>query len=277
MKINMDPLPLIVPAVHAAVAAGYRVLEIYGKDFSVETKTDDSPLTQADRDAHDIITSRLRPFELPILSEEGRDIPYAQRSGWERFWMVDPLDGTKEFVKKNGEFTINIALIHHQAPILGIVYVPVRRRLYFAAIGFGSFRCDISDGTAAPNDSLEALAAQSRRLDAHGAGDRPYTIVGSRSHATPELETYVAQKRREHRTVDFVSAGSSLKFCLVAEGLADVYPRMGPTMEWDTAAGHMVAEQAGASVIRIDNGKPLLYNKPDLLNPWFIVAGPQQP
>ncbi len=277
MQSNFDPLSLIVPAVHAAFMAGRRVLEIYGQDFSVETKPDDSPLTLADKEAHDIIVSRLRPFGVPILSEEGRNIPYAQRSGWDRFWMVDPLDGTKEFIKKNGEFTINIALVRHQYPIMGVVYVPVRRRLYYAAAGLGSFRYDIADETAVPHGSLEALTASSRRLNAHETGDRSYTIVGSRSHATPELESFVAQKRQEYRTVEFLSAGSSLKFCLVAEGRADVYPRMGPTMEWDTAAGHVVAEQAGAPVFRLDNGKPLLYNKPDLRNPWFLVARAKQP
>lgn len=272
MKTYDDLAPLVHAAVIAAVTAGFRALEIYNQDFSVETKSDDSPLTQADRDAHEIIVSGLQAFELPILSEEGRDIPYGERRVWEQFWMVDPLDGTKEFVKKNGEFTINIALIHQQSPILGVVYVPVLHRLYFAAVGMGAFRCDISDAASIPPGSMEELVASSRRLSVDASGDRPYTIVGSRSHATPELEAYVAEKRRRHDVVEFISAGSSLKFCLVAEGGADVYPRMGPTMEWDTAAGHVVADQAGASVLRADNGKSLLYNKPDLLNPWFIVT-----
>jgi 3'(2'), 5'-bisphosphate nucleotidase len=272
MKIYDDLAPLVQAGIIAAVRAGRRTLEIYNQDFSVETKRDNSPLTQADRDAHKIIVSGLRTFDLPILSEEGRDIPYGERCAWEQFWMVDPLDGTKEFVKRNGEFTINIALIHQQSPILGVVYVPVLYRLYFAVVGMGAYRCDISDAASMDSDLLNELTAVSRRLSADAAGDRPFTIVGSRSHATPELEAYVAQKRLTYESVEFISAGSSLKFCLVAEGSADVYPRMGSTMEWDTAAGHVVAEQAGASVLRVDNGNPLLYNKPDLLNPWFIVT-----
>jgi 3'(2'), 5'-bisphosphate nucleotidase len=272
MKIYDDLTPLVHAAVAAAVTAGLRALEIYNQDFSVETKDDDSPLTQADRDAHEIIISRLRTFELPVLSEEGREIPYDRRLAWEQFWMVDPLDGTKEFVKRNGEFTINIALIYRQSPVLGVVYVPVSQRLYFAAQGMGAFRCDLTDQPFILNGSFADLLSCSRRLRADVAGDRPYTIVGSRSHVTLELEAYVAEKRRRHDVVDFISAGSSLKFCLVAEGKADVYPRMGPTMEWDTAAGHVVAETAGATVVRADNGKPLLYNKPELLNPWFIVT-----
>jgi len=272
MKTYDDLTPFVFAAVAAAVKAGVRTLEIYNQDFSVETKSDNSPLTQADRDAHAIIVSRLKAFELPILSEEGRAIPYDERRGWEQFWMVDPLDGTKEFVKKNGEFTINIALIHHQSPILGVVYVPVSRRLYYAAEGMGTFRFDISDEASIELVSIGDLVGSSRRLTADVAGDSPYTIVGSRSHVTPELEAYVAEKRRRHDVVEFISAGSSLKFCLVAEGMADVYPRMGPTMEWDTAAGQVVAEMAGATVVRADNGLPMVYNKPDLLNPWFIVT-----
>lgn len=275
MKTYDDLTPLVHAAVTAAITAGLRTLEIYNQDFFIETKSDDSPLTQADRDAHEIIVSRLRAFELPILSEEGHDIPYDERCVWEQFWMVDPLDGTKEFVKKNGEFTINIALIHFQSPILGVVYVPVLHRLYFAAVGMGAFRCDILDSASIPPGSMDELVASSRRLSADAAGDRPYTIVGSRSHATSELEAYVVEKRQQHDVVEFISAGSSLKFCLVAEGMADVYPRLGPTMEWDTAAGHVVAEQAGASVSRADNGRALLYNKPDLLNSWFIVTAKQ--
>jgi 3'(2'), 5'-bisphosphate nucleotidase len=272
MKTYDDLTVLLHTAIIAAISAGLRALEIYNLDFTVETKSDDSPLTQADRDAHKIIVSCLQTFDLPVLSEEGRDIAYDERRGWERFWMVDPLDGTKEFVKKNGEFTINIALIHEQRPVLGVVYVPVLHRLFFASAGMGAFCCDILDAPTVLNASMDDFLRSSRRLSVGTTVDRPYTIVGSRSHATPELEAYVAEKRRQHDIVDFISAGSSLKFCLVAEGKADVYPRMGPTMEWDTAAGHVVAEQAGAVILRADNGLPMVYNKPNLLNPWFIVT-----
>jgi len=269
----MTPIKeLIPPVIAAAVAAGRATLEVYGQEFSVEEKADKSPLTLADKRSHAIIVSRLSTFGIPLLSEEGRSIDYDVRKHWETLWIVDPLDGTKEFIKKNGEFTINIALVRDQWPVMGVIYVPVLSHLYFAAKELGAFFMPVGAGMDMEGLSLEQLISKAKAIDMRSQNVRPFTIVGSRSHATPELEAYVSKKRKEHETVEFISAGSSLKFCQVATGAADVYPRLGPTMEWDTAAGHVIAECAGASVFRADDSGPLLYNKENLLNPWFFVS-----
>lgn len=272
---------LLMTAVRASVLAGLATLEVYHSEMEVEFKADHSPLTLADRRSHDIIAGRLTSTGIPVLSEEGRSIPHAQRSGWRRLWIVDPLDGTKEFVKHLGEFTVNIALVEDRRPTLGAIFVPVKNVLYFGRLEDGSFRLDSADAIAAlasnsehadDRTALERLRAQSRRLPVDRQAHVPFVIVGSRSHATPELHAYVDRERRERGEVQFVSAGSSLKYCLVAEGRADVYPRLGPTMEWDTAAGQVIAEAAGARVARHDTGQPLTYNKEDLLNPWHVVT-----
>lgn len=262
----------LITVVQAAIEAGDAALEVYEREFEVEEKADRTPLTLADRRSHEIIAARLKPTGIPILSEEGRNIEYEERQAWKTLWIVDPLDGTKEFIKRNGEFTINIALVQEGRPVMGGIFVPVQDRLYFAAQDLGAFRIirrNMPDGWM---NSLERLIAAAERLPVEQKEGRPYTIVGSRSHATPGLETFVEEKRRQHERVEFISAGSSLKFCQVAEGFADIYPRFGPTMEWDTAAGQAVAEQAGAAVRVQETGKPMGYNKPDLTNPWFIVS-----
>lgn len=274
-------------ALLAAIEAGQAILEIYDRDFNVRYKDDRSPLTLADKRSHDIIMAHLsdQPNDkLPILSEEGRDIPFQERRKWMHFWLVDPLDGTKEFIKRNGEFTVNIALIHRTRPVLGIIYVPVKDILYFAATDLGAYKSEKGDllamieGDAIKKDSTEfvnAIIGCSTKLpypSAHTAlNDSPLTVVGSRSHPTKELEDFVEDMRKKHRSVEFISAGSSLKLCLVAEGKADIYPRLGPTMEWDTAAGQIIVEQAHGSVLNAETNEPLRYNKKDLLNPWFIV------
>jgi len=278
----MDLKPFILKSIQAAIAAGNAINEIYhSEDFGVEYKSDKSPLTLADQKSHEIITDALQEYDLPILSEEGKDTPYAQRKNWKRFWVVDPLDGTKEFIKRNGEFTVNIALIENSRPVLGTIFVPDRNTLYFAGQDFGAYK--LQDGPF--NEMLEAQAdskeevhafvdqiiGQSTRLPVKDPQRASLTIVGSRSHKTAELEAYVEEKRKAVGDVEFISAGSSLKICLVAEGKADLYPRLGPTMEWDTAAGQAIAEYAGASVYQHDTSKPLIYNKEDLHNPWFIV------
>jgi 3'(2'), 5'-bisphosphate nucleotidase len=278
----MDLKPYILRSIQAAIAAGKSINEVYhSEDFAVEYKSDKSPLTLADQKSHEIIMNVLTEFDIPILSEEGQDTPYAQRKDWERFWVIDPLDGTKEFIKRNGEFTVNIALIENSRPVLGIIFVPDRNTLYFAGQDFGAYK--LEDGPF--NEMLEAEAASkeevrdfldqiiglSTRLPVMDQQRASLTIVGSRSHKTAELEAYVAEKRNAFGDVEFISAGSSLKICLVAEGKADLYPRLGPTMEWDTAAGQAIAENAGASVYQYDTAKPLIYNKADLHNPWFIV------
>lgn len=268
-------------AIVAALAAGKAILEVYDSpDMGVETKADDSPLTRADRRSHAIIAAAVGGFSIPMLSEEGRDIPFEERRQWPRMWIVDPLDGTKEFIKRNGEFTVNIALAEKGVPTMGVIYVPVTDTLYFADQDIGAFMMSacgaagLVNASTDPKAGLDDIVAASIRLPAPTDPDRPFTVMGSRSHGTPELAEYVAAMRRKHGDVNFVSSGSSLKICKVAEGKADVYPRLGPTMEWDTAAGQAIAVISGARVVRHDNGEPLAYNKADLLNPWFIVDRP---
>lgn len=268
----------LIDAVMAALKAGRAILDVYNTDFEVETKPDESPLTLADKTSHAIIKSALAHHDIPSISEEGRSIPYEERCQWQRMWVVDPLDGTKEFVKRNGEFTVNIALIEGRCPVMGVVYAPVPECLYFATKKIGAYKLAAGGlNTLQPGFQLPEVMAASQKLPKKRTGPSSgvFTIVGSRSHATAELEAFVAKKREEKGAVDFIQAGSSLKICLVAEGAADIYPRLGPTMEWDTAAGHAVAECAGASVLAYNENRPLIYNKPDLLNPWFVVERPE--
>jgi len=254
-RINIEEINRI------AREAGSVVLEVYGTEFSVDVKEDKSPLTEADRRANAVIVAgleRLHP-EIPVISEETRTVDYDERKGWEYFWLVDPLDGTKEFIKRNGEFTVNIALVRGQTPVLGVVYQPVGDHLYYASEGHGAWKS--SGGEAAV------------RLPggAHYSTKDSITVVASRSHLTDEVRTFITDLEAQGKTVEFISAGSSLKLCLVAEGAADVYPRLGPTMEWDTGAAHAVALEAGRRVVEHGTGAPLLYNKENLLNPYFIV------
>jgi 3'(2'), 5'-bisphosphate nucleotidase len=278
----------LLMALLAAKDAGRAILDVYRQDFDISYKDDHSPLTLADQRSHNIIVSHLSDVSgerLPILSEEGRSISYQQRRRWKYFWMADPLDGTKEFIKKNDEFTVNIAQIHQNRPILGVIYVPVKDVFYFAGDGLGAYRMDNSDILAIGNNRpvkndftrvLETILARSIKLpdDNHRfeKKDSQITIVGSRSHATKELEAFIENMRKKHEQVEFISAGSSLKLCLVAEGRADIYPRLGPTMEWDTAAGQVIVEQARGSVLNYEVDEPLRYNKKNLLNPWFIAS-----
>lgn len=279
-----DLADLLLAAIRASLEAGRAILEVYRSDFSIETKDDRTPMTLADRRAHAIICQRLERTGIPILSEEGKDIPYETRKGWRRLWVVDPLDGTKEFIKRNGEFTVNIALVEENQPALGVVYAPALGLLYFAARGLGAFKLALAlegkegrgshlGGKTEEAASLEEVMARSARLPlAAEASARPLVVVGSRSHATPELAAYVEELRKRHGEVQFISAGSSLKFCLVAEGSADLYPRLGPTMEWDTAAGQAIAEAAGRQVLVWGEADALRYNRELLRNPSFLVC-----
>lgn len=269
---------LLDAGIAAALAAGREILDVYGSAFAVELKDDRSPLTEADKRAHRAIVSELERTGLPVLSEEGRSIAPDERQQWKRYWLVDPLDGTKEFVKRNGEFTVNIALMERDAepagelgaavPIGGVLYVPVKDILYFAWKGGGAYRHNAA-ATLAKHSTYER-AAQATRLPVSGA-QRPYTIVASRSHQSPETEAFIRRAEREHGTVQLTSMGSALKICLVAEGAADVYPRYAPTMEWDTAAGHAIANEAGHDLIDVSTNAAMRYNKYDLVNNWFIV------
>ncbi len=244
-----------------ALRAGEEILAVYGTEFSVDVKEDKSPLTEADRRANDAIVealTRLYP-DIPVISEETRTVGYEERKDWEYFWLVDPLDGTKEFVKRNGEFTVNIALIHRHTPILGVVYQPIGEVLYWASKGEGAWK-SINSGDAEQIHGGEHYSAKSS-----------ITVVASRSHLTEDVQAFVTNLEEEGKTVEFLSSGSSLKLCLVAEGSADVYPRLGPTMEWDTGAAHAVAIEAGRQVLNHESGEPLTYNKENLLNPFFVV------
>jgi 3'(2'), 5'-bisphosphate nucleotidase len=240
-----------------AYKAGQAILAIYeSADFGVEIKSDDSPLTKADLAAHHVIVDDLKLItpDIAILSEESANIPYSERKTWDKYWLVDPLDGTKEFIKRNGEFTVNIALIENGHAILSVVYVPVQDITYAAAKGYGAFK---KEGN---------IRSQ---IHTHKPARNIPVVVGSRSHMSQDVQDYL-QKLGEH---ELTAMGSSLKFCLVAEGKADLYPRLGLTSEWDTAAAQCIVEQAGGRVVTLDN-ETLMYNtKENLLNPYFMVYG----
>lgn len=266
----MDNQDLLQTAITAAISGSAKILEIYQSDFEVELKKDKSPLTLADRLAHEAIYNCLTSTGLPVLSEEGRNIPYEVRKDWDRFWMVDPLDGTKEFIKRNGEFTVNIALISQRQAVMGVILVPVSNVLYFASRPAGAFKINLA-GTNEPG--IESMMKNAESLPLPGSPDK-FTIVGSRSHSSPETINFINELHKTEPDLDFVSIGSSLKMCLVAEGKAHIYPRLGPTMEWDTAAGQAIVEIAGGKVLQAGKGESVIYNKPDLLNPWFVASRP---
>jgi 3'(2'), 5'-bisphosphate nucleotidase len=285
----------LMNALGAALAAGEAILEVYAKPHvRRELKDDATPVTEADRAAHSRISEILLPLGMPVLSEEGRKIGYSERRDWETFWLVDPLDGTKEFLRRNGEFTVNIAMIRQNKAVAGVLYAPLHDLMYFAAPGSGAFRVEefkrkwpgirefsglldmaqslplegvpskLPEGYTTPVP--EAEASQSP-----GNAARPYRVVASRSHRNRPTRRYIRILKKMHPGLEMVSRGSALKFCLVAEGFADIYPRFGPTWEWDTAAGQAIAEAAGCTVTLHDLQSPLSYNKEVLLNPWFIV------
>jgi 3'(2'), 5'-bisphosphate nucleotidase len=246
---------LLPPAIQAAEDACKEILQVYhSTDFDVEVKGDLSPLTRADRKAHEAIVKVLEQTKLPILSEEGKNIPYAQRKDWSLFWMVDPLDGTKEFIKRNGEFTVNIALIENQAAVLGVVAVPVSGKIYYGAKGLGAH--------VKENNSVRPLP-QNKEIDFSQPGIR---VVASRSHIDEQTLSFI----NDLNNPSLISKGSSLKFLLLADGAADIYPRFAPTMEWDTAAAHAIVNQVGIKVLQKDSDEELVYNKENLLNPFFV-------
>jgi 3'(2'), 5'-bisphosphate nucleotidase len=252
--------------IKASLEAGKEILDVYAKDFEVENKEDSSPLTEADKRSHLAIMRHLETTGLPILSEEGKHMDYAERSNWKQFWLVDPLDGTKEFVKKNGEFTVNIALIEDGLPVYGIIYAPVLKKLFVGHVGHEAWISENVD----PTSSVETVYANKSSIPVEKPAE-PYIVVASRSHFSPETQAFVDELKKEKGEIDFASMGSSLKICLVAEGKADIYPRFGPTMEWDTGAGHAIAKAAGKQLIDHQTGEEMRYNKEDLLNHWFIV------
>ena len=256
MSHNLDLQSLCLSCVDIARDAGAAILEVYNSDYSVEHKDDKTPLTDADLASHKLIVKRLEELtpDIPVLSEESAKLPFSERSSWNTYWLVDPLDGTKEFVNRNGEFTVNIARIESGRPVWGVVHVPVQATTYVG-------------GTQAPATRLDASG--SAPITTAAAGDAPIRVVGSRSHPSPARADGL-ERIGPH---DLMPMGSSLKFCRIAEGAADVYPRLGPTSEWDTAAAQAVVEAAGGAVLTRD-GAALAYNaKADILNPHFIVVG----
>ncbi|WP_271856149.1 3'(2'),5'-bisphosphate nucleotidase CysQ [Patiriisocius marinus] len=259
---------LLQTAIEASIKGGKEILKIYSTEFEVVSKDDDSPLTMADKNANDVINTFLEPTGIPIISEENKQADYNVRKEWDTCWIVDPLDGTKEFIKRNGEFTVNIALVKNGSPVLGVIYVPVSKNLYFTdANGSKAYKIEIESEDQF--DVAEILKKAS--IISPSTKPNKIRVVGSRSHLNVATQDFIDQLP-EGSEVEIVSKGSSLKFCLVAEGAADVYPRFAPTMEWDTAAGHAICQAAGVKVIDQNTQKPMQYNKENLLNAYFLVT-----
>ncbi|MCF8380272.1 MAG: 3'(2'),5'-bisphosphate nucleotidase CysQ [Bacteroidales bacterium] len=255
--------------IQAAIKAGEEIKRIYeASDFEVSYKKDASPLTTADLAANKIIQGYLEKTDFPVLSEENKEITYAERKHWERFWMVDPLDGTKEFINKNGEFTVNIALISNQMPVFGVIYAPILNKLYFGAKDLGSF-CMNVEQTCMIDEQI--LAKSTRLPNFKNENPKLLKVVASRSHLDTGTMEYIESLKSRDIEIEFVSKGSSLKLCLIAEGSADIYPRLGPTMEWDVAAGHAIIKYSGKTLIDFHSKEELKYNKENLLNHWFIA------
>jgi len=261
----MDRKDWLLLIINAALAAGQNILDVYHSEINVTNKEDNSPLTEADKQAHLTIIKHLKTTGIPIISEEGEQTLYNIRKDWKQFWLVDPLDGTKEFIKRNGEFTVNIALIENGKPTMGVVYIPVTKELYFSDENAYKINCD-NLKTENINEiitSAQQLPIPQSRLN--------YIIAASRSHLNQDTVKFIEQLKEKHKNIKIINKGSSLKLCLIAEGSVDVYPRFSPTMEWDIAAGHAIINAAGANVIQWNSNSSLLYNKEDLLNPSFIA------
>ncbi|MBM7586938.1 3'(2'), 5'-bisphosphate nucleotidase [Bacillus pakistanensis] len=254
---------MIENMISIALQAGKEVLDVYQSPIEVEHKTDHSPLTLADQKSHTLITEKLKRLtpHYPILSEEGHHIPFNERVNWKTFWLIDPLDGTKEFIKRNGEFTINIALINNNTSVLGVVYAPALDLLYFAEKQKGAFK--LTDPHKTKNFMNESV-----KLPIYT--QKKTTAIISRSHITENTKEFINSLQKNEGEIELISVGSSLKFCYVAEGMAHFYPRLAPTMEWDTAAGQIIVEEAGGHVMNDESQRPLLYNKECLRNPSFI-------
>lgn len=256
-------------AIEAALKAGEAIMNVYNSAFDIELKDDNSPLTEADKQANEIINTYLVPTDISIISEENKQTDYAVRKNWNICWIVDPVDGTKEFIKRNGEFTVNIALINNGLPVLGVIYVPAIKTLYYGNVkDKKAFKAILKSH----DDRVETIMELAKPLQPINRNSERVKVVGSRSHMSQETIDFVNQIKKKGKSVEIVSKGSSLKFCLVAEGNADVYPRYAPTMEWDTAAGQAICNAVGINVISHETNEPLLYNKENLLNPWFVVS-----
>ncbi len=259
--------------------AGAAVLSVYREDFKVVLKPDDSPLTLADSESHDLLSKNLpRILPVPVLSEEGLAIPPSERESWRCFWSIDPLDGTREFVRRSGEFCISVALVLDQVPIFGLIDIPVEDRIYFGGEGFGSFRLEGSKVGKISGNGTESVLSLCERLpsspEGGAASGEPWILLGSVSHHS-EIPSVLRERLSKKEVFQKKSVGSAIKFCRIAEGSADFYPRYGTTMEWDTAAGQAIVCGVGGGVVDSSTKKPLLYNKPDLENPDFFCFGPR--
>lgn len=263
-----DLTKLLELSIDAALRAGEKTLKFYNSEIDVIVKDDNSPLTLADLEANQVIMDYLTPTDIPILSEENKIIGFEERKDWKKFWLVDPLDGTKEFINKRSEYTVNIALIKDGHPILGVVYAPVLNLLYYGTKENGSYKAITKKDFNSKKATKVSTQLKTGKLP------KKINVVGSRSHLSEETKSFIERLEKHIPVEGFESYGSSLKLCMIAEGIADIYPRLGPTMEWDTAASHAVAIFAGSSVIEIEKAGPLIYNKENLLNPFFIVFNP---
>ena len=259
-------------AFNAALRAGAGIMEIYNgeQEFLVNLKSDNTPITEADRRSHETIKDYLSRTRIPLMSEEGRDLLYEERCGWDLYWLVDPLDGTLEFIKRTGEFTINIALMVNNRPTVGVVYVPTSGRIYFAIEGRGAWkRIGMIPNPNAQMNISEIMRGAEPLPQTDGAND-PKVVALSRSHISPDTHIVVDSLKEKFGKIEILTQGSSLKLCLVAEGLVDIYPRTTPTSEWDTAAGECILNEAGGSIRELEHNSTLNYNKPTLINPNFI-------
>jgi len=263
----MGEIQLIDKAINAALFAGIKIREVYSSpDFDVQLEDDQTPVTIADRQAHDEIIEKLKDTGLPVLSEEGIHLSYKDRKNWDLFWLVDPLDGTKEFIKRNDEFTVNIALIQNCRPIAGVIYAPATGELYVGIPGIGAFKL------LNPDENCNFLSMQFSGIKLpEETKPNEYVVAVSRSHMNHETEEYIKNLRKKHESIRLTNKGSSLKMCMIAEGTASIYPKLGITMEWDTAAGHAILKAAGKNIFLPDLKTELTYNKENLQNPHFIA------
>ena len=260
---------LLLKAIKAAILAGEKIIETKAKGFDIDKKADESPVTIADLASNKVIYSIIEPVGLPILSEESKILDYKERSDWKQAWIVDPLDGTKEFIANRTEYTTNIGLYDNGEIVLGAVYVPELKQLYFAAEEVGSYLCQ--NITSAELSDLNNLISKSQKLPLAAKDDSDFVVVASRSHLSKETEDFIEKLKEYHPSLDIESYGSSLKLCKVAEGIAKVYPRLGPTMEWDVAASVAIVKYAGLEILKYPEYEPLEFNKENLLNPYFVV------
>ncbi|MDR0560099.1 MAG: 3'(2'),5'-bisphosphate nucleotidase CysQ [Prevotellaceae bacterium] len=261
---------LFQSAFRAAITAGKRILEIYeSDDFQVSMKSDNSPLSLADKDAHNIIKKCLVNSCIPVLSEEGRYLQFEERKSWDVLWIVDPLDGTRQFIQKRDEFTVNIAMITTGCPLFGVIYAPAIHDMYFGIKDVGSFKINACDANLL-SISFQDLMRLATKLPSHTKTDSTYTVLASYNHLNDKTQEYIDRLKKERRNVEVKKIGSSLKMCMLADGIGDVYARFTDTYEWDTAAAQSILENAGWNIVSLENSKPLVYNKESLLNPYFI-------